>query len=188
MSFITLVTVGFVILIVAGFMVIVHFIRSHHSGQRGASTNHVRGMIHWTVKMLLRIGVRITILGPLMLLTVRGRKTGKPRTIPVDLYERDGRRFLIATHGEGNWVRNLRTAGEGSLSLGRSHQVFTALELTPEVAGPVIKDVLGPLLASQGLRGSVLRQHLGVTPGSSLSDFIDVTRSHPVFELAFQKP
>jgi hypothetical protein len=103
----------------------------------------------------------------------------------VDLHERDSRRFLIATHGEGNWVRNLRAAGGGILSLGWRRQAFTALELTPEVAGPVIKDVLGPLLASQGVRGSVLRQGLGVMPNSSLSDFVDVARSHPVFELGF---
>ena len=50
-------------------------------------------VISWGITMLLRIGVRMTIFGPMMLLTVRGRKTGKPRTVPVDLHERDGRRF-----------------------------------------------------------------------------------------------
>ncbi len=186
MSFMSLLMVGFMVLIMAGLMVIVHFIRSNHSRQHGTSANHARGVlpiINWSIKMLLRIGVRVTILGPMMLLTVRGRKTGIPRTIPVDLHERDGRRFLIATHGEGNWVHNLRAAGEGILSLGRSRQTFTAQELTPETAGPVIKDVLGPLLASQGIRGSVLRQHFGMTPNAPLSDFIDAARSHPVFEL-----
>jgi deazaflavin-dependent oxidoreductase (nitroreductase family) len=74
--------------------------------------------ITWGIKQLLRLGVHMTIFGPMMLLTVRGRKTGKPRTVPVDLHEHNGRRFLIATHGEGNWVSNLRAAGEGILSLG----------------------------------------------------------------------
>ncbi len=182
MSFMTLLLIGFIIF----FMVVVHTIRSHHSGQHGMSSKRVQrvvSVISWTIKMLLRIGVPITILGPMKLLTVRGRKTGEPRTVSVDLHECDGRRFLIATHGEGNWVRNLRAAGEGSLSLGRNRQMFTALELTPEAAGPVIKDVLGPLLASQGIRGSILRQHLGVTPASCLNDFINAARSHPVFEL-----
>ena len=53
----------------------------------------------------------------------------------------------------------------------------------PEAAGPVIKDVLGPLLATQGVRGSALRQHIGVTADASLKDFIDAARRHPVFEL-----
>jgi deazaflavin-dependent oxidoreductase (nitroreductase family) len=119
----------------------------------------------------------------MMLLTVRGRKSGKPRTIPVDLHEYNGRRFLMATRGEGNWVRNLRVTGEGILSLGRHHQAFTAVELTPEVAGSVIKEILGPLLATQGIRGNALRQHLGVRADSSLHEFIAVARTHPVFEL-----
>ncbi len=80
-------------------------------------------------------------------------------------------------------MRNLRAAGEGILSLGRSRQIFTAQELTPEAAGPVIKDILGPLFASQGVRGSALRQQLGVTQDSPLNDFINTARSHPVFEL-----
>ena len=135
--------------------------------------------------MLLRIGIRITILGSMMLLTVRGRKTGEPRTIPVDLYERDGRHFLIATHGEGNWVYNLRLARQGILSLGRHHQTFTATELAPQEAGLVIKEFLGSLLASQGIRGNMLRQHLGVRADSSLDEFITVAKTHQVFELDF---
>src|SRR5919199_924746 len=94
----------------------------------------------WGITMLLRLGVRMTIFGPMMLLTVRGRKTGKSRTQPVDLHEHDERRFLIATHGVGSWVHNLRAAGEGVLSLGWSRQAFTAVELPPEEGGPIIKD------------------------------------------------
>src|SRR5260370_32473673 len=92
--------------------------------------------IRRVIRVLLRAGIRVSILGPMMLLTVRGRKTGQPHTIPVDLHEHDGRRFLIATHGEGNWVRNLRAAGEGSLSIRRSHQAFMVRELTPQDGRP----------------------------------------------------
>ena len=140
-------------------------------------------VISWGIKMLLHSGVRMTIFGPMMLLTVRGRKTGKSRTVPVDIHERDGRRFLIATHGMGNWVYNLRATGEGILSLGWSRQAFTAVELIPEAGGPVIKEVLGPLLASQGVRGSALRQNFGLTADASVNDCINAARSHPVFEL-----
>jgi hypothetical protein len=37
-------------------------------------------------------------MGPMVLLTVSGRKSGKPRTTPVDLFERNGRSFLVSTH------------------------------------------------------------------------------------------
>jgi hypothetical protein len=51
---------------------------------------------NWILKKLLRAGVPM---GPMILLTVRGRTTGLPRTTPVDLFEGDGRRWLVATHG-----------------------------------------------------------------------------------------
>jgi deazaflavin-dependent oxidoreductase (nitroreductase family) len=181
---------GGMILFMAVFMILlmlaIHQMRTNHLRRHERSSHgpsSVVSVVNWGIKVLLHLGIRVTILGPMMLLTVRGRKTGKPRTIPVDLHERDGRRFLMATHGEGNWVRNLRVAGEGILGLGRHHQAFIAVELVPEVAGPVIKEILGPLLASQGIRGNALRQHLGVHADSSLNEFIAVARTHPVFEL-----
>ena len=186
-----LMTVGMILFMVV-FMILLMFsihvmrtnhLRRHRRSSHGSSS--ILSILNWVIKMLLRIGIRITILGPMMLLTVRGRKTGDPRTRPVDLYERDGHRYLIATHGVGNWVRNLRVAREGILSLGWHHQAFTAVELAPEVAGPLIKEFLGPLLDSQGIRGNVLRQHLGVHADSSLDEFITVAKTHPVFELDF---
>ena len=186
-----LMTVGMILFMVV-FMILlmfaIHVMRTNHLRRHGKSSHgssSILSILNWAITMLLRIGIRITILGPMMLLTVRGRKTGEPRTIPVDVYERDGRRFLMATHGEGNWVRNLRATGEGSLSLGRHHQTFTAAELAPEEAGLVIKDILGPLLASQGIRGNALRQHIGVRADSSVNDFISVAKTHPVFEIEF---
>ena len=146
--------------------------------------NRLMPVISWGIKLLLRLGVRLTIFGPMCLLTVRGRKTGKPRTQPVDLHEYEGHRILIATHGVGSWVHNLRAAGKGVLSLGWSRQAFTAVELTPEAGGPVIKEVLGPLLASQGTRGTFLRQNIVIKADASLDDYVDAARKHPVFELA----
>lgn len=188
MPLMTSLMIGFMIFIMAGFMIL--FMAVMHSIKSGDNAHHdmlqhVFPAINWTIKMFLRLGIPMTLLGPMKLLTVRGRKTGTPRMVPVDLYEYAGQSFLIATHGEGNWVYNLRAAGKGSLSLGRKHQTFTALELPQEDAGSVIKEVLGSLLTSQGLRGSVLRRHLGVTTDSSLNDFASVAQSHPVFQLSF---
>lgn len=135
----------------------------------------------WIVKNLLGAGVPI---GPMILLTVRGRTTGKPRTTPVDLLARAGRRWLVATHGgeDSNWVRNLRASGEGTIRLGRRRQAFSAVELTPQAAGPLLKEVLEPRLASP-VGGFVLRHTLEVASDASLDEFIRVAQSHPVFEL-----
>src|SRR5215217_1276067 len=103
---------------------------------------------------------------------------------PCRPLERNGRRWLVATHGgaSSNWVRNLRAAGEGILTRGRRRQAVTAVELSPEAAGPVLKEVLGPRLASP-VRGLVLRRTLDVAPDASLDAFIDEARRHPIFEL-----
>src|SRR5689334_13909476 len=87
------------------------------SGQRAETRREGPTLSHrfllaatWIVKGLLRVGFPMG--GPMVLLTVRGRKTGRPRTTPVDLFERGGRRLLVSTHRQesSNWVRNLRVA------------------------------------------------------------------------------
>src|SRR5258708_11564044 len=57
---------------------------------------------------LLRLGVNI---GSFALLTVRGRKSGKPIETPIAIFDQKGTHYLIATYGLVNWVRNLRAAG-----------------------------------------------------------------------------
>ena len=61
---------------------------------------------------LLRADVKLSGPGnyPMYLLTVRGRKSGRLRTVPIVLLEQDGKRYLAATYGSVNWVYNLRAA------------------------------------------------------------------------------
>jgi deazaflavin-dependent oxidoreductase (nitroreductase family) len=137
------------------------------------------------VTWLLQLGVPVRIFGnPVVLLTVPGRKTGQPRTALVDLYERNGRSFLVSTHGEdkASWVRNLRAAERGMLTRGRRLREFTAVELPPEIAGRALKDILGPRLASP-LGGFALRQTLAVAADAPVESFITAANTHPVFEL-----
>src|SRR5213075_2074043 len=65
-------------------------------------------------------------------LTVVGRKSGEPRSVPVNLLTLDGQRYLVAPRGETQWVRNLRASGEGRLVRGRRAEQFTAVELPDE--------------------------------------------------------
>lgn len=71
-------------------------------------------------------------------LTVRGRTSGEPRTTVVNLLELDGERYLVAPRGHTQWVRNLRAAGEGTLTVGRRDEAFTADELADADKGPVL--------------------------------------------------
>jgi deazaflavin-dependent oxidoreductase (nitroreductase family) len=144
--------------------------------------NTVMRVAGQTLGLLLRRGIR---LGPMMLLTVRGRLTGRLRTNPVDLFEDDGRQWLVSTHGVGdsNWVRNLRAAGGGTLARGSRRYSFTAVELSQREAGFVLRDVVGPRLA-RPVAGFVLRRTLRVRGDASADDFVRTAEQHPVFELA----
>jgi F420H(2)-dependent quinone reductase len=49
-------------------------------------------------------------------LTVRGRRTGRPHSTPVDVIEVGGDRWLVAGYGPANWVLNTRARGKVTLS------------------------------------------------------------------------
>jgi len=148
----------------------------HQRGLQAAALAAFSGAI----RLLIRLGVRV---GPIMMLTVRGRKSQLPRSNPVDLFEKDGRIWLVATHGaDAAWVRNLRAAGQGGLALGRRRMNFTAVELPSEQAGEVLQEVIGPRL-SRPFAGFVLRQTLAVAAAAGLDEFVAAVDRHPVFEL-----
>lgn len=60
---------------------------------------------------------------------IRGRKSGEIRTTVVNLFDKDGERYLLSPRGHTQWVRNLRAAGEGELRLGRRTEKFTPVEI-----------------------------------------------------------
>ena len=154
---------------------------SSSHGDRPTLSHRLFLAVTWIVKGLLRVGVPM---GPMVLLTVRGRKSGQPRTTPVDLFEGSGRSYLVSTHRQesSNWVRNLRSAGEGVITRGHTRRPIAVVELAPDDAGRVLKDVLGRRLAMP-LRGFVLRRTFSVPPDAPLLAFIAAASSHPVFEI-----
>lgn len=85
-----------------------------------------RNVFNRTVAGLTRIG--ISVYGS-HILVVRGRTSGLPRTVPVNVLTYNGARYLVAPRGTTQWVRNLRAAGEGELRLGRRTERFRATEI-----------------------------------------------------------
>ena len=71
-------------------------------------------------------------------LTVFGRRTGEPRKVPVIPVEVGQSRYLVSPYGESDWVRNLRTAGQGELSSKGHTEVFQASEVPVDERGDVI--------------------------------------------------
>lgn len=128
-------------------------------------------------QLLLRLGVPQ---GPNALLTVRGRKTGEPRTTGVTVLEAGGRRWVIGTFGETNWVRNLRAAGRAALTVGGRNQQVEAFELTGEARAAFFRDVLGPYVRRMRIAPALLAV-LGARDILSHPD--KAAQERPVFEL-----
>jgi deazaflavin-dependent oxidoreductase (nitroreductase family) len=121
---------------------------------------------------LQRAGVNM---GTMSLLTVRGRKSGQPHTVPVRLVEQDGQRWLVAPYGPVQWVRNLRVAGQATLTRGRRSEAISVTELPAGEATPILKQYL--------IHVADVRPYFDVTRDSSLEAFELEAPRHPVFRI-----
>lgn len=135
-------------------------------------------LLNPVARRLLKIG---PLLGPNALITIRGRKTGRPHTTPVALVSVQGRRWVIGTFGETNWVRNLREAREATLTVGRAQTTLAATELNIEQRVAFFRDVLGPYVRHL-LVGPLLLWVLGAR--EILDDPRSAAERRPVFELS----
>jgi deazaflavin-dependent oxidoreductase (nitroreductase family) len=110
------------------------------------------------------------------ILTVAGRKSGLPRSTPVDVMTISGLRWLVAPYGEVNWVRNLRAAGKAILRRGRLAETLHAEPASAEQAIPVIRAYLREV--------PVTRPYREVTPDSTDTQIAASATHHPVFRLS----
>jgi len=128
---------------------------------------------------LLRAGVTM---GTTSLLTVHGRKSGQPHTVPVVLVEQNGQRWLVAPYGVVQWVRNIRAAGTATLTRGRRSETISVTELPAQEAAPVLKQYLSHVSGG-------VRSYFDATKDSPLEAFEREAPRHPVFQIAaVEKP
>jgi deazaflavin-dependent oxidoreductase (nitroreductase family) len=129
------------------------------------------------VNRMLGIGFPM---GPNGLITVRGRTSGEPRTTPVAFVDIDGRTWVQSPFGDVNWVRNLRAAGEATITVGKRSEEVRAVELSKVEKVDFYREVLGPYV--RRMRGGrFLSRFLGFS--EILNDPIAAADGHPVFEL-----
>ncbi len=98
-----------------------------------ASRRLIRNRI---IILLHRAGLPI---GPIHLLTVAGRRTGRPHTTPVAPVMVDGVRYLIEAYPGSDWVRNARAAGRGVLTRGHRAEPVDLVLVGPDEAASVLR-------------------------------------------------
>ena len=149
--------------------------RVGHSGHADHAPRHV-SLFNPFTRFLLGAGVPLGFNG---LLTVRGRTSGEPRTTPVAIIARDGRRWIWAPWGDVHWVRNLRAAGRATITVRRRAEEVTASELDPAERVGFFRDVLGPL--ARGIPFGVT--FIRLADGVDLNDPVGAAEGRRVFEL-----
>ena len=117
-------------------------------------------------------------LGPsyIYLLEVRGRKSGKLYSTPVDLLELRGKRYLVAPRGRTQWVRNAEAAGEITLKRGSKREVFHMRVIEGSEKLEVLKAYLDSYKTA-------VQRYFTIPAGSPPEAFAAIAENHPAFEL-----
>jgi deazaflavin-dependent oxidoreductase (nitroreductase family) len=110
------------------------------------------------------------------LLEVRGRKSGKLYSTPINLLELHGKRFLVAPRGRTQWVRNAEAAGEITLRRRSTRLKFRLRPLSDTEAPEILKAYLDNFK-------SEVQRYFPVPAGSPPEVFSTLTSSYPAFEL-----
>lgn len=78
--------------------------------------------------------------GPAMVLTVPGRRSGRPRSTPMTPFGVRGGLYVVAGYPGADWAANARAAGTGTLARGRRRRQVRIVELTAADARPVLRE------------------------------------------------
>jgi len=137
----------------------------------------VEAFFNRTMGFLAGLGI-----GPgfIYLLQVRGRKSGRIFSTPVNLMEFARRQVLVAPRGRAQWVRNAEAAGEITLKRGSKRLRF-ALRLIADEQKPEILKVYLDRYAS------AVKKFFPVAPGSPVEAFRPIAGNYPVFELEVRR-
>ena len=110
------------------------------------------------------------------LLQVRGRKSGRIFSTPVNLMEFRGRPVLVAPRGRTQWVRNAEAAGEITLKRGSKLLRYGLRPIADEDKPEILKEYLHRY-------ASAVRKFFPVALGSPVEAFRPIAGNYPVFEL-----
>ncbi|HEV2188050.1 MAG TPA: nitroreductase/quinone reductase family protein [Stellaceae bacterium] len=122
---------------------------------------------------LVRIGL---VRSHFYVLEVRGRRSGKTISLPVDPLDLDGRRYLVCARGNSHWVRNALAGGDVVLTRGMRRYRYTVHEVPPDQRPPLLKAYL------DRFAGEVQR-FFPVPKGSAVEAFTALAPRYPVLEL-----
>jgi deazaflavin-dependent oxidoreductase (nitroreductase family) len=147
---------------------------------RGGLPRHVR-FFSRILKALIAAGIP---LGFNRLVTIRGRKSGLPRTAALAVLQIGDRRWVWAPWGDVQWVQNLRAAGNATIAERGGKEDVRAIELDPTQRVGFFRDVLAPFARNIPFGYWFIR----TVDGVDLHDPEAAAKRCPVFELHEYQP
>jgi hypothetical protein len=112
-------------------------------------------------------------------LAVRGRRTREWHTLPVNLLEYRGERYLVAPRGITQWVRNVRAGSEAELRLGSRHEPVKLVEIPDN--DPLKIELLRQYLRKWAFEVGAFFE--GVGADASEAELRRIAPNHPVFRV-----
>lgn len=110
-------------------------------------------------------------------LRVRGRKTGKRRSVVINLLTIDGRDYVVSPRGNTQWARNARAAGAVAMGPRWRSRDIRITEVADDAKPPVLKRYLDRWYWE-------VKGHVGgLAPESTDDELRSTAPSIPVFEL-----
>jgi deazaflavin-dependent oxidoreductase (nitroreductase family) len=144
-------------------------------------SNSARIRPPWWLKYVNKVLIGVQKLGvnfgPVVL-TVPGRKSGKPRSTPVTPMTVDGKEYVVGGLPGSDWSANARAAGEGTLQRGRHTECVRLVEMSTEDARPLLREF--PVRVPTGV-GFI--KNAGLVTGPNPDEFEALAGKCPVFRL-----
>ena len=110
------------------------------------------------------------------LLEVKGRRSGKVYSTPVNLHEVNGKQFLVAPRGRTQWVRNAEVSGEVALKKRGRRRTYNLRPLADSEKPEILKSYLMRYSAA-------VQRFFPMRPDAPLEAFAEIAPGYPAFEL-----
>jgi deazaflavin-dependent oxidoreductase (nitroreductase family) len=110
------------------------------------------------------------------LLEVRGRKSGRVYSTPVNVLEYNGTRYLVAPRGDTQWVRNVIASQKATLVKGAKRENVHLRPIADEAKAAILKAYLDRYKLT-------VQRYFPIPAGSPLKEFEPLVGRYPVFEI-----
>ncbi|HEV8719202.1 MAG TPA: nitroreductase family deazaflavin-dependent oxidoreductase [Candidatus Binatia bacterium] len=110
------------------------------------------------------------------LLEVRGRKSGRIYSTPVNVLEYKGKKYLVAPRGDTQWVRNVAVTQKATLVKGAKRENVRLRPLADEAKAEILKAYLDRYKLT-------VQRYFPIPAGSPLKEFEPLVGRYPVLEI-----